>query len=190
MSPRLLTALAVETVRQPRPTFGRLMSLNLPRDVLWQALALTLILSTLITELTSVFLAPAPDGGFVISPLMLVTVQAAVPVLTIFLIHWLGRGMGGTGRLEDAILAVTWLQVVMLGLQLVQIVALALLPPLSGIVVIAGLALFLYLLTAFIAELHGFASMGRVFGMILFVLVGVALGLSFVLTLIGVTVPR
>lgn len=55
---------------------------------------------------------------------------------------------------------------------------------------IVGLGLFLYLLAAFVAELHGFASVGRTFAMILFVLMGVALGLSFILTLIGVTVPR
>ncbi|QFU08533.1 Yip1 domain protein [Rhodobacteraceae bacterium THAF1] len=189
-----LINLAVQTVREPRLTFSQLRTLDLPRQALWEGLVLVVALSVLLAEIGNmILLAGLPDDAqptSFLSPFVLGGMQFGIFIVTIFLIDWIGRMMGGTGDLDGAILSIVWLQAIMVMLQVVQTVLFILAPPIAGLAVIVGLGLFLYLLAAFVAELHGFASVGRTFAMILFVLMGVALGLSFILTLIGVTVPR
>ena len=78
-----------------------------------------------------------------------------------------------------------WLQLLMLALQVLQLIATLVAPPFAGIIGLAGFALFLWLMTAFIAELHGFRSRGRVFlGLVLTGLgTGFVLGIAIVLIL-------
>ncbi len=188
-----LGRLAARTVREPRAVFAELRALHLPREALWQALIAVVAVSVILAELVNLVLAAAlggPAGQPILSPLAFAGIQLGILVLSVVLIDRVGRMMGGRGDLDGAILAVVWLQFVMVCLQIVQSVLLLLFPFGAALVVILGIAIFLYLLTAFVTELHGFESTGRVFAMILFVLMGVALGLSFVLTLAGVTVPR
>lgn len=188
-----LVRLAVRTVREPRPVFAELRALSLPRDVLWQALAAVVIVSVILAEIVNMVLAAAlggPAGQAFLSPLAFVGIQFAILALSVLLIDRVGRMMGGTGDLDGAVLAVAWLQFVMVCLQIVQSAVLLVFPVGAALIVLAGVAVFLYLLTAFVTELHAFDSKGRVFAMILFILMGVALGLSFLLTLAGVTVPR
>jgi hypothetical protein len=117
-------------------------------------------------------------------------IQLLLLVVMVFAIFWIGRAMGGTGSFEEAILLVAWLQFIMVCLQVIQAVALMFFP---GVVValigMAGVALFLWLLTNFVAVLHGFSSLFQVFIMILVSAFAIAFGLSIILTLIGVTVP-
>lgn len=192
LSLKTLVPLAVETVKAPRPTFARLLSLDIPSQALWQALLLVLVVSVLLAEATNLLLAaalgPAEEPLMLAGPLIFGAIQLAVLVASVFLIYHVGRLMGGDGSFAGGILAVTWLQFLMVCLQVVQSVLILVLPGLAALVVIAGLVLFLWLLTNFVAELHGFASLGRVFGMIFFVLIGIGLVLSLLLTLSGVTV--
>jgi hypothetical protein len=66
-----------------------------------------------------------------------------------------------------------------------QLAATLVAPPLAGIIGLGGFVLFLWLMTAFIAELHGFASRGLVFlGMVLTALgAGLVLGILMILIL-------
>ena len=97
--------------------------------------------------------------------------------------------MGGTGSFEETILIVAWLQFVMICLQVVQTGVLLLSTPVAEIFGLLGILLFLWLLTNFVAVLHGFSSLFQVFVMILVSAFGIAFGLSMILTLIGVTMP-
>ncbi|NJR43059.1 MAG: hypothetical protein HC767_10775 [Akkermansiaceae bacterium] len=83
--------------------------------------------------------------------------------------------------MNDALLVVVWLQVLMLGLQLLQVLLLLISPVLAAVVGLAGIVLFLWLLTNFVAELHGFQSLLAVFGAI--VLTGFAVAFLFVFIL-------
>ncbi len=189
-----LVRLALRTIREPRATFAALRALDLPREALWQAMVLVVVVSVLLAEAVNLVLAaivPAAGAGTPLAgPFAFGGIQLAMLFLSVVLIDRIGRLMGGTGDLDGAILAVTWLQFIMICLQVVQSAALVLFPFGAAVIVLLGIALFLYLLTAFVAELHGFPSMGRTFAMILFVFMGVALGFSFLLSLAGVTVPR
>ena len=191
-----LLRLVVETLRAPRPTFAQLHRMSLPAEALWIGLALTVVLSMIFGVLMTLVLGASPaeaDPEAVAvapDPVVLGFAQFAILTVSVFLIHKVGRMMGGRGDFPGAILAVAWLQFVLTCLQIVQ-TAVILFSPILGLpIFIAGLVIFFWLLTSFIAELHGFTSLGRVFGMILFVMMGLALGLSVLATLLGVTVSR
>ena len=68
-----------------------------------------------------------------------------------------------------------WIEGVLVLLQAVQMVLLLLAPPLAEALGLIGIALFLWLLTNFVAELHGFRSAAKVF----FTILGTVLALSF-----------
>ena len=82
------------------------------------------------------------------------------------------------------LLLMAWLQFILLCLQVLQLVTQVLLPPLSELLGLVGLALFFWLLTNFIAELHGFGSLVKTFVAVLICLVLAAFLLAFVVALI------
>jgi hypothetical protein len=185
-----LLAMAWRTVRNPREGATELLSLGVPREALWPALALVVVLSILFAQVTSLLMTgQAGMGGMPIGPAATGFIQLLLLVVMVFAIFWIGRAMGGSGSFEEAILLVAWLQFIMVCLQVLQAAALLILPPVAGLIGVAGLVLFLWLLTNFIAVLHGFSSLVQVFIMILVAAFGIAFGLSIILTLIGVTVP-
>jgi len=64
-----------------------------------------------------------------------------------------------------------------------------LLPGMSILVEIAASLISIWILTNFIAELHGFKSLTKVFLMMLVTLFGLAFGVSLILAIIGISVP-
>jgi hypothetical protein len=185
-----LLAMAWRTVRNPREGATELLSLGIPREALWSALALVVVLSILLAQLTSlVVTGDMGMAGLPVGPAATGFIQLLLLVVMIFAIFWIGRSMGGTGSFEEAILLVAWLQFIMVCLQAVQAVALLIVPLVASLIGIGAIMLFLWLLTNFVAVLHGFSSLFQVFIMILVSAFGIAFGLSILLTLIGVTVP-
>ncbi|NRB00270.1 MAG: YIP1 family protein [Rhodobacteraceae bacterium] len=181
----------LQTVRQPREGAEAVLAIGIPRNILWELLFLVVVLSVLLGHLTNLLVA-AQNGvqleGLLFNPFALGAIQLALLVSLVLGIFFVGRGMGGTGSLDEAILLVSWLQMIMVALQVVQTALLFLLPPFAGLVGIAGLLLFLWLLTHFVAVLHGFQSLGKVFGMLIAGFVGFAVLLSIVLNVLGIDV--
>lgn len=185
-----LLAMAWRTVRNAREGAEEVLSLGVPREALWTALLLVVVLSILLAQATSLLFTGTPSmGGLPIGPVPAGLVQLLLMIVMIFAIFWIGRAMGGSGSFEEAILLVVWLQFIMVCLQGVQAFALLVMPPLAGLIGVFGLVLFLWLLTNFIAVLHGFNSLVQVFLMVLVSAFGIAFGLSLILTLIGVAMP-
>lgn len=175
------------TLEDPRRGVRAVLNLGIPLPARTAALLLVAVGSALLTHLGFLVLPPSEDPvmAFITgSPLRTAVVQWVILACTVVLIDRVGRARGGTGNLADALLIVVWVQVIMLGLQLVQLVALLVAPPLAMIIYLGGLALFFWLLTNFIAELHGFASRGAVFVGIVVTGFAVAFVLILVLTLI------
>ncbi|WP_099824062.1 Yip1 family protein [Oceaniglobus indicus] len=192
MSLSVLLPMAAQTFRTPADVARRLMDMNLSRAVLWQALTLVVVISILLAEATNFIMLSAvdvPEGVFVIPPLTMGLIQLSLLIAMVFAIFWVGRAMGGTGRFQDGLVAVVWLQFIMVCLQVVQTVSMLILPAIAWLVGIFGLVAFLWLLTHFIATVHGFTSLGKVFAMIIATSFGAAFGLSLLLTLVGVTIP-
>jgi hypothetical protein len=185
-----LATLAAEarlTLQDPRAGLRRILSLDPPMQARWIGFVIMAIGSAIITHL-SFALVPVEDRdammGMMNSPLRTVAMQGALLLAIVQLVHWLGRMRGGTGTFPDALLSMVWLQFLMLGLQVIQLVLMVVLPPVGAIVNLAGFVIFLWLLTNFIAELHGFRSLLAVFGGIIFGMVLLAFGLAVVLLLL------
>lgn len=185
---RFLANLAVETIRDPRASAAEVVRLSPPRPALWLAFALMITLSLMMGEVVSLIAAP-PEAGPLTgqSALTLGLIQAAFLFLMVFAITHIGRAFDGTGHFDGALALVTWLQFVFLLIQLIQLGLLLIAPPLAALLTLLAIGLFLWVLVNFIAELHGFTSVGMVFVMTLVSFVSIVFILSLVLTGLGFT---
>jgi hypothetical protein len=182
-----MLGLARLSVEDPRTGARTLLSLGVPLPARTAGLLLMAVASALLMHL-GFLLLPATDeplARFMMqSPVRSAIIQWLILAVSVLLIYQIGRAWGGCGSLADTLLVVVWLQVIMLGVQLVQLLALIVAAPIAGIVNIAGLVLFFWLISGFIAELHGFASRAKVLAGILVTSFAVALILVMILSMI------
>jgi hypothetical protein len=182
-----LLNLARDSVTDPRGAARQIMSLGLPVQVGWMALVLMAVGSAVLTHLSMALAPPAAQemfGNVMASPIRTAILQGVVMVVSVHLIHRIGRARGGVGGLADTVLLVAWVQFVLLLVQLVQMVAQVLVPPLADMLGIVGLAIFFWLLSNFVAELHGFVSTGKTFLGILAVMILAGFALAIVLAVL------
>jgi Yip1 domain len=161
-----MLALAKLTVQDPRQATRALLAEGVPMPARTAGLILVAVLSALLASL-QIRLDPQdldPISALMLaSPFRAALVQWGFLALSVVLIDRIGRAFGGTGSFADALLIVVWLQCLTLILQLLQLVTGIIAPPVAGIIGLGGFVLFLWLMTHFIAELHGFRSRGLVF---------------------------
>lgn len=128
------------------------------------ALALTLM-AVLSAGLMSLVVGPLPAGidpvsaAMLTNPVYLAAVQLVGLAMISLFLFLLGRVAGGRGTLPQAVAMMAWLEGVLILISVVQVVALVLLPPLGLVLLLAGMGLSLWLVTNFVAELHGFPSL-------------------------------
>lgn len=179
------------TAAQPREGARSLIEMDLPAPVGWLGLVLMAVASAALSAVTFVVSGPGGDPNLdqaltdlFANPIQLAIFQAAALVIGAMLIQGVGRMFGGQGRFSDAVVLVAWLEFILLLLQFAQLVVLLISTPLAAALGMFGLVLFLWLLTNFIAELHGFKSLLAVF----FVIIGVTLVVSFAAAILIVAV--
>lgn len=175
-----ITALAELTLRDPRQAVSDLLAEAVPLQARVLGLVLVSVLAAALSSIQIGVQAVSVDPLIVAltaNPLRAAVLQSVSLGLTVLMIHGIGRAFGGRGNLPDALLIVVWLQFLMLGAQLLQLVTELLSPALAGVVALLSLGLFLWLMTSFIAALHGFRSLGLVF----IGLIASALGFGFVI---------
>jgi hypothetical protein len=173
----LVTA-ALRTIEDPRKAAEWIIGQNLP--LVTASLALVLI-GVLTSLLSGLLLMIAPDPLFPYGPFALAAVQVVGLFTIAGLIKIVGGWCGGGGRFADAVALLAWLQTVMFLLQLAQVATLFILPPVAFLLALFGLGVLILLLLHFIAVLHGFSSLFRVFLGILATLFSLALGIVVVL---------
>ena len=183
-----LAGLMQLTLQDPTRAARELLAEGVPLAARTAGLLLVAVLSALLVSLQvgDGTQAPDPITAFMLgSPFRTAVLQWGFLALSVVLIYRVGRAFGGRGSLPDALLIVVWLQALMLGFQLVQLVVAPILPALAGLIALVSFVVYFWLLTHFIAELHGFASRGLVFvGMVLTGLAaGFALAVLFILIL-------
>lgn len=181
-------ALTRLTLQDPRQATRVLLAEGVPMRARTGGLLLVAVVSAVFASLqlgTSPQALDPLSAFMLASPFRAAVVQWLFLALTVFLVHRVGRAFGGRGSFPDALLVVVWLQLLTLAIQVLQLAATLIAPPLAGIIGLGGFVLFLWLMTAFIAELHGFASRGLVFlGMVLSALgAGLVLGIVMILIL-------
>lgn len=184
-----MISLAQLTLQDPRAATRALLALGIPLQARTAGLLLVAVMSALMASLQIRFSPQDLDPMTTMmlgSPFRAAVVQWAFLALSVVLIHRVGRAFGGTGSFADALLVVVWLQCLTLVLQLAQLVVNMISPVLAGVIGLGGFVLFVWLMTTFIAELHGFRSRGLVFaGMVVSAFAaGLLIGVA-VIVLIG-----
>lgn len=180
-------ALAWLSVTDPRAAARQLMGFGFSRTVLWSGLALTVLCNAIVFSLGNLITPPAgPMPGFMASPFVFAAFLFSGLVVTIFGLHWTGRMFGGSGTLPDIIVLMSWLQVLRLMVQIAMLVLIPILPGLAALAMLATALIGLWIIVHFVDEAHGFGNLFKSFGVILFAIIAVAIGLSIMLTLIGV----
>lgn len=185
-----LFGMALQTVPEPRKVAREVQSLQIARVALWQILVLLLVAATFLAVIASILYPADPEavGGVFVNPLMAGIAQGSVSVLMVFAIYWVGRMFGGTGGFDAALLTVIWLQFVLLILELGVIFFGLFAPGLAMMLWLAGMVMTFWILSHFIAEMHGFRSAWAVFGGIFLVIIVLAVVMSLFFSLIGIGV--
>ena len=182
------------SLRNPREGAEEVLALGVPREGLWPILGLVVVLSVMLAEITGL-IAVSTAGeqmeitGILANPAMAGALQLVLLVVMVVAVHRVGRAMGGTGSFEESLLLMSWLQFIMVVIQVFQTAALMIAPPLAGLVGIFALVLFFWLLTHFVAVIHGFTSLAQVFVMILVSGFAISFALMLVLAILGVEMP-
>lgn len=177
-----VSALLRETLVRPQEAGARVLRMDVPDDARWLGFVLVVVLSVILGQASVVLMG---EGGFGGSLLMMAVFQSMVLLGLVAGVQGIGRVFGGTGQFPDTLLLITWMQFVMLVFQLVQIVALIVIPPLFGIVTILSLLVFLRTLAGFVMVLHGFQSVLKVTIGILFSFFVMAFVMAVLLTAMG-----
>ena len=185
-----LQALVALTLRDPRAAARILMRVPLSLQGRWIALALMAVLSALLMQVMGSLL-PAPTGPEgeelpQVGPFFWAGMVATGMVMSALMAHVVGRWRGGKGELPDAVILIAWLQFIQLLVVALQIGVMLVLPPVAAVLEVAGVLLFLWLLVNFVAEMHGFRSLGLVFIGVLLTFFGFVFVMSLVLMMLGV----
>jgi hypothetical protein len=161
-----ILALVRLTLQEPRQGARRIMELDLPINGRWLALILVAAGSAIGTHLSIALMPPEQREimlTLIASPVRTALLQAGIWAVIAAAIAVGGRMRGGTGTFPDALILMVWLQFILLCVQMVQVLAGIVLPIVADLIGLAGLGLLLWLLTNFVAELHGFRSLIAVF---------------------------
>ena len=158
------------------------LALNPPLPARWLAM-FAAVLAGVVLAYAPLVLTGQLEG--VPAPLTTAGLQTAANLFAVGAMTWIGRALGGRGRMEDALWLVAWLQALMVLVQLVQLAVMLVVPGLSGLVMVAAVALFFWLLTGFVQALHGFPARFPVLLGVIVTMFGVALLVTAVLLLMG-----
>ncbi|SUZ32281.1 hypothetical protein ROE7235_02037 [Roseibaca ekhonensis] len=177
-----VTALMRETLTAPRATAARIMAMNPPDDARWLGFVIVVVLSVLVGQMSILVLG---EGGFGGSMIFMAVFQTMILLGLVVAVQGIGRLAGGKGTFPDALLLLAWLQFVMIAVQILQLVAMVLVPPLFGFATMLALAVFIWLLVNFTMALHGFTSALKVVVGTVFSFFGLAVVLAIVLSVLG-----
>lgn len=188
----MLRQLVIDSLVRPRAAARGVLDLDIAAGPLAQAAVAVTCIGLVLGY------AAMRIGGGAVDPVSAAVLQApllgalgqfAMMALIAFLTFRVGRLFGGAGGFWGAATVVIWLNAVTLGIQVLQIVVLAVAPPLAGLVAVATLFWLLWAYANFVAELHAFRSPVMVLGVA--VLSGIALifGLTLIAAILGIAPP-
>src|SRR5690554_6701245 len=175
------------SVAEPEKGAAAVLALNPPMAARWLLMGFAVTLGVVLAYLLPVFAGRAAELP---APFTAAVVQGGMNIAAVVLVTVVGRMFGGSGRFEDALLLVGWLQLIMSFVQLIQLVVMVLLPPVAGLIMVAAVALFFWLLSGFIRTLHGFQSRFLVLLASLGTLFVAAFIMSFILVFLGFELPE
>lgn len=151
------------TVRDPQAGFRRLLAKPWGPGDRWALIFATAAASAVLSWLGAALMPGSAGEAGVLgmlsaSPISMASVQVVSAAFGAYLLAEVGRIFGGTGRFPDALLAVGWIEAIMVALQTIQLAVTVVLPPLGALVGIATLLLAAYLMVALTMAVHGFRN--------------------------------
>lgn len=193
MTDTALRPLLLTTVRNPRDGAGRVLGMNLPPQALWIALSLiSIVTSGVVAALVQA--APIPEGeiGVLItaspvysSPLIFALMQWGRAVLSVFMLYWVGRGLGGRGGIPEVLAVVTLLQAVSFILVAGCVLLGLVIPFVSSLGLLVFIVWWMWAVSNMLDVAHGFDSPLKAFGVMVIAIFGVVVGLSIIMGVIG-----
>lgn len=190
LSPSWLVEMTKLTLFQPRDAARMVKALGLPSVVVWSLFGLAAILggvtSLLVVWLLSVSFPEIQAAST--SPIVFAVLAAVSMLVTAFAWVGAGRVMEGSGRFDQALVLLVWLQLVFVGLQWLVLISLVLVPVVGAILGLAVGLLALRATAAFIAELHGFAGWGRAIATLILSVVAILIFDTMLNALLGTSV--
>ncbi len=194
----MIAALLRQTLTEPRAAARRLLALDLPLGTVWIVFALVMVLGMILgLAMQLIFPVPreildqAPLLRLQSQPLLAGSIQAGFLSAVAWVMAALGRRFGGGARFDQTLLLVAWMEFVLLVVQVIQILATLIVPPVATLIGFAGFGLFFLLLTTFTAEANGFRSLAAVFmGVLVSLVLAATLAAVFFAFLGWVPVPQ
>lgn len=184
-----------QTLFKPADAARRLMDMRLPTEWLWMALALMAILNAIVYT-ASLQLSPEPDASAGLmpaafqAPILFAALLFGALALTVIALYYVGQGLGGEAAMPDILVLMTWLQVLRLLVQGAVLVLALGVPALAALVVLGAAIWGVYILISFIDAAHRFDNRFKAAGVIVLSFVAMAIGLSTLLSLIGIITMR
>ncbi len=176
--------IAVQALKEPREAATTMLSMGVPRQALWPAFLLLVVLSVILMSVSNA--TSGPTGAAIFSPFALVGMSAIAGAASVFAVFRVGQLMGGTGSFEEALLLTVFLQGIIFVGQVIEVFLFFTLTPISSLFSIVLLVLTFWLNLNFIATLHGFSSLGRAFVVLLLASLAVAVVLGIAMQMAGV----
>ncbi|MDE0589517.1 YIP1 family protein [Halocynthiibacter sp. C4] len=172
-------------LRTPRLGMRAVLDMGIRGATLFQLAALMIVLASIVAYGIGA-LAPAPEGAEgMIAPIGYILVAGGNLAVTSVVLYWGGRMIGGTGDFQDVLLAMSVHQGVTILFQVVFALASLVSPALGAVLLTVGVFYLIYLMAAYVAEVHGFESVWKATGLIIGMIFGLAFILLFLFTLFG-----
>lgn len=154
-----------QTFRSPREAAAMLLSMGVPKNGIWMAFILVMILSILVTE-PLFALVPSETFGPPIQPMTRFLMTAPFSAAMVWVTWRLGRGFGGKASLSDAFLVFTYLEGVLTVGLAAMLVLVFVIPFLAGLFGLALTIGWVWLLGVFFAEAFSFSSPFKALGIV------------------------
>lgn len=194
ISTQAIATLTMLSLRDPAVAARFVIAAGFRRDVLWSLLLLVSIANAVLVWLSNALTGPTPEQlaqmpikipDIIFSPLFAFVFLAGALVITVHVLHWLGAAIGGEGGLDDMLAVLVWLQGLRVIAQIILLILMLALPSLAGLFGLAVAILSIWILVHFVNEATRLGSLFRTVGVLLSAMVGIILGLSFILTITG-----
>ena len=185
-----LRALTMQTLTDPSGAARHLLSLNLPRSILWQGLVLMAVGQAVLYALSDLAVpGPAPMTWLFGSPLQFFAIALLGMVLFVYALHLAGKMFGGHGSLDDVLAVMVWLQALRVLVQAAMLVLSLTVPILAMLLMLATAFLGLYITVHFINQALRLNALLLSFFVMLIASVVIGVALSVLIALLGGPIP-
>ncbi len=185
----MLKHLLGQTIYAPANAARLIAELKLSSETGWMALLLATILSTFVYFANMSLVTIPPDFWLPVigSPLVYLVLSFSLTTVMVICLHWVGRIQGGTSNLSLLVVLMAWLLAVQSLADVAFLVLLVFVPVLAKLFSMAAGLYGIWILLNFIQIAHGFSNKGKAVVTILLALIGLMMGLTVFLSMIGVT---